>query len=266
MRKNLLISLAVAAFPSLTMAQSFENLAEAEVLTGWRTASGEHIAAIKIDMADGWHTYWRAPGDAGIPPQFRFTGDPEITRITPAFPTPEVFGETGMRSVGYYDSVVFPLVVDVAMGAGDVTVKGEMFIGVCEEICIPVTLKFEATLPAQGAPDREIQTALDNRPVAASAARVGDVTCTVAPVDDGLRVTTQINVPSTGSPEHVVVEASDPIIWVSEAVTSRDGAVLSATVDMVHPSRGPFAFDRAGVRITVLGSQSAVDIRGCDSG
>ncbi len=113
-----------------------------------------------------------------------FTSDDGITSITPHFPTPQVFGEDGTRSIGYYDSVVFPLTVEVGENAGPVSVKGELMIGVCEEICIPVTLKFDAVLPAGGASDSAILAALDQQPMTQAQAGVGDVTCAIDPIDD----------------------------------------------------------------------------------
>ena len=266
MRKNLLIPLAFMALPTLCIAQSYDDLAQVDVLTGWRTAYGDHIAAIKITLAPGWITYWRAPGDAGIPPQFQFSGSDSIESITPHWPVPQVSFTDGIRSIGYYDSVIFPITVDTNGDSGDINVEGEIFIGVCEEICIPVTLGFAAVLPSSGAPDGAISTALDAEPLSEREANVGDVTCTIDPISDGLRVTTMIDVAQNGTAEFVVIEASDPSVWVSEADVLRDGKFLSATVDMVHPSGQPFAFDRSGVRITVFGEDQAIDIWGCSAG
>jgi DsbC/DsbD-like thiol-disulfide interchange protein len=265
MRKFMLIPLALVAVPSFAVAQSFDDLAQLEVLTGWRTDTGIHMAGVEISLAPGWVTYWRAPGDAGIPPQFSFVSDDTIQSITPHWPTPQVFGENGIRSIGYYDKVVFPLTVDVGDTAGPVSVSGELTIGVCEEICIPVTFEFDAVLPASGSPDSAITTALAAQARTQTQAGVGAVTCAIDPISDGLRLKAVIDVPPTAPTEHVVIEASDPRIWVSEADVVRNGNQLSATVDMVHPSGGAFAFDRSGVRITVLGAARAVDIRGCSA-
>ena len=266
MRQNPLILFALAALPSFAVGQSFDYLAQVDVLSGWRNDDGTHMAAVRITLAPGWVTYWRAPGDAGIPPQFQFYGNDSIQSITPHWPTPEVFGEDGIRSIGYYDSVVVPLTVSLTDGGQEIAIQGEMTIGVCEEICIPVTLTFDALLPAIGAPDAAIKTAMADLPTTQSAANVGAVICKIDPIIDGLRMTTAINVASTGTSEHVVIETSDPRVWVSEATSVRIGDTLQATVDLVHPSGQPFAMDRSGVRITVLGTDQAIDIRGCTAG
>ncbi|WP_108813701.1 protein-disulfide reductase DsbD domain-containing protein [Loktanella sp. Alg231-35] len=266
MRKNLLTLLAFMAAPTVLPAQSFDDLAVLDVLPGWRTDAGAHIAAVRITLSPGWITYWRAPGDAGIPPQFTFTGSTAITSIQPHWPTPEVVDDKGMRSIGYYDSVVFPLTIDAAADAGDLSVSGELTIGVCEEICIPVNLEFDETLPAGGAPDPIILAALATQALTKAQANVGAVTCAIDPIGDGLRLTAQIAVPRAEASEFVVIETGDPSVWVSEADVAREGPTLSATVDMVHPSGGPFALDRSGVRITVFGGEKAIDIQGCSAG
>lgn len=266
MRKTLLIPLVFLALPTLAAAQSIDDLAQVEIIPGWRDAAGHHVAGIRITLAPGWITYWRAPGDTGIPPEFRFAGSDQITGITPHFPTPVVSYSNGMRSIGYYDSVVFPITVATAGQTGDIAISGEMFIGVCEEICIPVTLDFDTVLPATGAPDRAISDALAAGPLSQQDAGVGDVTCTIDPISDGLRLTAAIDVAQSGPAEFVVMETGDPGIWVSEAEVMRTDGVLNATVDMVNPSGQPFGFDRSGLRITVFGDDQAIDIQGCTAG
>lgn len=266
MRKNMLIPLALIAMPALAAAQSFDDLASIEVLPGWRTASGEHIAGLRITLEPGWKTYWRAPGDGGIPPEFSFAGSDNIASVAPHWPVPEVFRQNGLNSVGYSNSVVFPISVLGDTPDADMQISGQLHIGVCEEICIPVTLDFDALLPPGGKRDAAIAAALINRPLSKAEANVGSVTCSIAPISDGLALTATIDVAPTGPSEFVVIEAGDANVWVSEADVARNGNSLSATVDMVHTSGNTFALDRSAVRITVLGGTQAIDIRGCTAG
>jgi DsbC/DsbD-like thiol-disulfide interchange protein len=266
MRKNMLISLALIALPVLASAQSFDDLASIEVLPGWRAANDEHIAGLRITLEPGWKTYWRAPGDGGIPPEFSFAGSDNIASVTPHWPVPEVFRQNGLNSVGYSDTVVFPISVFSETPDAEMQISGQLHIGVCEEICIPVTLDFDALLPPSGTRDAAIAAALINSPLSEAEANVGDVTCAIAPISDGLTVTATIDVAPTGPSEFVVIEAGDANVWVSEADVTRTGNRLSATVDMVHTSGNAFALDRSAVRITVLGGTQAIDIHGCSAG
>jgi DsbC/DsbD-like thiol-disulfide interchange protein len=263
MRFLLLATALLLPLPTFVAAGPYDDLARIDVLPGWRTASGDHIAGIQITLQPGWKTYWRAPGDAGIPPQFTFTGSDDIANVTPHWPTPEVFNQNGVRSIGYLDTVVFPITVSSRDASTPLQISGQLNIGVCEEICIPVSLEFEALLPATDDRDGAIAAAMIDQPLSAAEANVSNVTCAIAPIADGLRVTTTLDMDSAGRQEVVVVEAGDPSVWVSEAQVIRDGDQLTASVDMVNQEGAAFALDRSAVRITVLGSDQAVDIQGC---
>jgi DsbC/DsbD-like thiol-disulfide interchange protein len=266
MRKNLLISLAIMAIPTLGAAGPFDDLAVIEVLPGWRTADGTHVAGLRITLEPGWKTYWRAPGDGGIPPEFSFAGSDNITGVSPHWPVPEVFRQNGLNSIGYAGSVVFPVTVFSDNADEEMRISGQLYIGVCEEICIPVTLDFDALLPITGERDAAITAALINQPLSSEEANVGTVTCAIAPISDGLQLTATMDMTPTGPSEFVVIEAGDAQVWVSEADITRSGNSLSATVDMVHTSGNAFALDRSEVRITVIGGNQAVDIQGCSAG
>jgi len=249
---------AAAEFPA--------NVASADILGGWREASGQHIAAVRITLAPGWKTYWRAPGDAGIPPLFDWSGSRNVSGVTPLWPVPHIFWQNGMRSVGYANEVVLPLVVSPAMGADAMRLAGRLDIGVCQDVCIPVSFDLSGDLPAEGAPDPAISAAMAARPLPAEAAGVTSVTCSVQPISDGIRITASITMPRIGEDEAAVLEPADPSIWVSEAETRRDGGILHATAEMVPPNGQPFAVERSEIRITVLSGARGVDIRGCTGG
>ena len=106
MRMITLIPCALLALPSASVALPLDKLAQVEVLPGWRAANGDHIAGLRITLAPGWKTYWRAPGDAGIPPIFSFTGSQNIQAVAPHWPVPEVFDSNGVQTIGYHDGVV----------------------------------------------------------------------------------------------------------------------------------------------------------------
>ena len=77
-----------------------------------------------------------------------------------------------------------------------------------------------------------------------------------------MRITATMALPMRGE-ETVVFEASDPSIWISEAETSRKGGKLISVTEMVADSGQPFALDRSGVKVSVLGAGKSVEISGC---
>lgn len=243
-----------------------DGVAELEILSGWRTADGTHVAGLRIQLAPGWKTYWRAPGDGGIPPRFGWQGSENLDGAAFHWPVPEVFGQNGMRSIGYTDVVVIPVELSLDNAGQPARMRGQLQIGVCEEICVPVVLDFDAVLPVGGARDSAIVAAMLDRPNTAAEAGVGAVTCSIDPIEDGLRVTARVDMAPMGGAENVVIESGDQQVWVSQPQTWRDGNALFARSDMIHVNGGGFALNRSEVRITVLAGNSSVDIRGCDAG
>lgn len=267
--RSLLSSLALAALispalvPASAGAQSFDQVVQAEVLPGWRNADGSHTAAVKITLNPGWKTYWRAPGDAGIPPQITWNGSRNMGAVSVDWPTPQVFDQNGMRSIGYNNEVILPLQIAPKSAGEVVRLKATLDIGVCRDVCVPQRLKVKAELPPSGDRDAEIVAAMVDQPLTAKEAGVRKVTCALTPTQDGVALKATIHMPSAGGTEVAVVETSDPHIWVAEGTTARNGAKLVAQTQMMHVDAASFMVNRADLRFTVLGANHAVDIVGC---
>ncbi len=242
-----------------------DTIATLDIVPGWTTDSGTRMAAFRVRLAPGWKTYWRAPGDAGIPPMLDLAGSVNVAGVALSWPVPDVFETAGMRSIGYYDQVVLPVEI-TARGPGEMRLTGTLDIGVCDEICVPVRLSFDAAIPQGGARDGQIVAALIDRPLTAAEAGVGGVTCTLAPTARGMAITVRAQVPPLGAGEEVVIEAGNAEVWVSEPAVRRSGDVIEAQAQMVHVTGGAFSVDRSAVRITVLAAGRGIDIRGCSAG
>lgn len=256
-----LLPLAVAATP--LWSGPAREMVSVRALPGWRMEDGRHMAGLEISLAPGWKTYWRAPGDAGIPPHFDWSGSRNVVGVAFHWPVPEVSWSNGMRSIVYSDRVVIPMEFDLAEGAGPARAMAQVQLGVCEDICVPVQVGFDAVLPEEGSRNARIAAALMDRPRTAAEAGVDAVRCALEPGQDGMAVTARIDMPPMGTQEDVVIEAGRPDIWVSEPETRRAGDMLIAQADMVQVEGGAFALDRSDIRITVFGDDSAVDIQGC---
>ncbi len=219
------------------------------------------MAGLDIVLAPQWKTYWRAPGEAGIPPQFDWSGSQNVATVRVHWPSPQVFTLNGMQSIGYHDAVVLPLEVTPKDPAQPVALHLEMQLGVCKDICIPAGMTLDATLG--GSNDARITQALNDGPITGSAAGLQNITCQIAPIDDGMQVVARLHLPVQGSPETVVLESGDTTVWVSEATTTRAGPILTASTDFVPPNGAPFALQRNQVTVTVIGQTHSVEIDGC---
>ncbi len=113
-----------------------------------RTESGAtiHRAGIDIRLARGWKTYWRYPGDSGLPPRFDFTGSENVKAIAVRWPAPHRLDDESGTSIGYKSDFVLPLEVWPQDGARPVTLRLKVDYGICEKICIPAEAKAELTL------------------------------------------------------------------------------------------------------------------------
>ena len=262
--KHLLNALS-AAFPSLATAQSAnfdpDSLVRAEILPGWRTEDGTQMAALRLTLAEGWKTYWRAPGDAGIPPRFDLAGSGNIAGLALHWPTPEVFHLSGMQTIGYTHELILPMEFTPGDPGAPMTLNATVDLGVCEQICVPVTLTLRADLHGTTVTP-VIQSALASQPHPRSA----PTRCTVVPIAGGLRVTAALDLARLGTTETGVIEVADPTVWVSEAVTTRSGDTLTLTGDLLPSSPGPFVLDRSGIRLTILSGAKSVELTGCPSG
>jgi DsbC/DsbD-like thiol-disulfide interchange protein len=242
--------------------RSADDVVQVTFLPGWRLADGNHMAGIRIALAPGWKTYWRAPGEGGVPTVLTLTDAIGVRDHVIHWPRPEVFVQNGMRSIGYGDVVVLP--VEFTLTEPDaIPFTGQVELGVCLDVCIPIALELTGQLPTATTRVPEIAQALSNRPLTATEAGAGAARCRVTPISDGLQVDITLALPTTGAEETVVLEHRDSRIWVSETINHRDGGTVYATADVVPPHSGPFALNRSDLRITVIGTGMAVEVDGC---
>lgn len=120
-------------------------------------AHGTLRAGVEIDLADGWKTYWRYPGDSGVPPHFDFSRSENVARVEVLWPAPRAFSDGNGTSIGYRHNVVFPLRVTPRDPAKPVTLRLALDYAVCEKLCVPE--QASAELPP-GAGDSAVDSGL----------------------------------------------------------------------------------------------------------
>lgn len=238
-----------------------------EILHGWQLPDGTRMAAIKLTLAPGWKTYWRSPGDTGIPPEIDWSRSRNLGSVGITWPAPSVYREGGVVTIGYKDQVILPVTLAPRRGGEPLKLNTTLNIGVCSDICIPHQMKLKATI-ADGnlVPTPAIAAALAARPYSAKEAGVRDAICALRPTADGLEITAKLTMPSTGAGEVVVIEPGQPNIWMSETDVRRNGSQLTATGDLMATNGGAIAIDRSRVKITVISGSKAVEINGCAAG
>ena len=101
-------------------------------------ADGSGQAGFQIELSPGSITYWRDPGDAGVPPTFDFSRSTNVASAEVDFPAPGRIAESdGSEAFGYQRGVVFPIRVQAADPSRPVTLALDANYAVCEKICLP---------------------------------------------------------------------------------------------------------------------------------
>jgi suppressor for copper-sensitivity B len=104
---------------------------------------------LQLRLTPGWHTYWRSPGDAGIPPSIDWRGSQNFASAEIAWPAPRRLPSVGgLETVGYEDGVVLPISVRLAQPGAPVHLHAELDYASCKEICIPYHASLDLALPA----------------------------------------------------------------------------------------------------------------------
>lgn len=109
---------------------------------------------VEIALSPGWKTYWRYPGDAGIPPRFDWNGSENVANVEVFYPAPKrITDGAGQNSIGYEDNVIFPLRITPKDSSKPVALRLKLDFATCEKICIPaeanLSLAFGADAPAE---------------------------------------------------------------------------------------------------------------------
>jgi DsbC/DsbD-like thiol-disulfide interchange protein len=129
-------------------------------------------AGIEIRLAPGWKTYWRYPGDSGIPPRFDFSHSKNVKSVTVRYPAPHRLTDESGTSIGYKHGVVFPLDIVPQNAAQPVMLAVKADYAVCEKICIPAEGKAE--LNVTGRPGVQDGWLKQNDALVPVAAQIGE--------------------------------------------------------------------------------------------
>jgi DsbC/DsbD-like thiol-disulfide interchange protein len=131
------------------------------------------LGGIAFQLQPGWHTYWRNPGDSGVPPRIDFSKSENIEAVTILWPAPTKFADgAGGTSLGYLKQVVLPLRIVAKNADKPVTLRADINYAVCEKLCIPVEASTElAFTSVASTEDPALSAALDTVPKPAT---IGD--------------------------------------------------------------------------------------------
>lgn len=151
---------AAVAFASTATAQVSAKSDHAEGTLVFERAAATpgdtFLGALKLDLAEGWHVYWRNPGDSGLPPTATWTPSPGVTVGDFRFPAPHAIPLATLMNYGYEHQVVLPFQIQIAADAKpgtEVPIGGKIEYLICADICIPEDIELATTLRLAGSPE-----------------------------------------------------------------------------------------------------------------
>ena len=156
-----LIAVTLVASPAFAAATLWQEIApgvKARLISTDTVVDGMSLAGLELDMPQNTNTYWRIPGETGIPTEFDFVASSGLANPTVHWPYPEIDRSRGYLDYAYYGPVVLP--IEFEAGEGGAVLDVGITLGVCSDICVPATAKL--TLPLSfGTPDAAQSIRLD---------------------------------------------------------------------------------------------------------
>lgn len=117
--------------------------------TGLPDGEGKLKGALEVRLEPDWKTYWQNPGPSGVPPQIDVSRSPDITSAMIGYPAPERVFDGTSHWAGYKHSVAFPLTFTFDTTNTAALIDADVFLGICETICIPFQASFTFDPAAQ---------------------------------------------------------------------------------------------------------------------
>jgi DsbC/DsbD-like thiol-disulfide interchange protein len=167
-------------------------------------------AGVEIKLDPGWKTYWRDPGDSGVPPKLDFAGSDNVKSVTVLWPAPERFPDgAGGNSIGYLDHVILPLRITPQDAKKQSSLKLKLGYDICGNMCVPVESDLKLGINGDGAEEMAIEKAEIRVPRRVALGEGSDVKDVKGSGGEGLAILSVHREPGDGH-DRVIVEVSAP--------------------------------------------------------
>jgi DsbC/DsbD-like thiol-disulfide interchange protein len=249
-----IVTAALVCVPALARAQDtsawdVETHAAARLIAGaaQKSAGTRWLrAGVEIRLDRGWKTFWRYPGDSGVPPTLDFAGSENVKSVTVLWPAPERIDDgSGGHSIGYERDVVLPLRVLANDATQPASLHVKVGYAVCGNLCIPAEADLKLMLSGEAGTEEPALVAAEARvPRRVSLGAGGALAVRSVRRQPGgahERVVVEVAAPQ-GSPVELFVEGPTPDWALPLPEPEPNGPVAAAAA----PTR-LFAFDLDGL-------------------
>jgi DsbC/DsbD-like thiol-disulfide interchange protein len=211
--------------------------------------SGEHHAGIAIRLAAGFKTYWRHPGDSGVPPLFNFEGSDNLKQAIVHYPAPKRFSDgAGGTSLGYsVRELLLPMTIVAVDASKPVQLKLKADYAICEKICVPASAATALVLPSNNPTEfgSALQTARDLVPKTVALAAAGTLQI--------------LEIKKSTEAEHILVDVRFPVGTTPDLFLEGETPWFFETKSLANQGSGTGTFS-----ILVVERNKAADCTGAD--
>lgn len=224
------------------------------VTTGKPDAQGRLQGMLDIALKPGWKTYWRDPGDSGVPPQLDISASTNVSGATMSFPAPRRHDDGYGQWAGYDHPVALPITFTLSDPKKKATIAADIFLGVCETICIPVQARL--TVEPDADPDNAADAGSVEAALAALPAKAGADFGVTPLAGDHETLVLEAKAPGGPAAADLFVAGTDDYMFGPPAREEKDGKLVFTVPILDRPSSTPTG---AGLHYTLTGSGGAVE-------
>jgi hypothetical protein len=242
------------------------GLKSVDIIRGWRQSDDIHIAAINIKLEDGWKTYWRVPGIGGIAPILNWEKSKNIKNISQIWPTPNIYNEYGLQTIGYKDELLLPLQIQPIDKKQPIHLSITIDFGICSDVCVPIQTSVEERLPERTSIGKKnILDTLEKAILSGNKSPFKIVKCNIVPIKDGFEVNaffeglTSFDKDTLGVVEYPVKQNG----WINQKASLISSNQLS--VHAIVYNKSIHFIDRSDLTLTIFTKNKAFEFDGCIS-
>ena len=242
------------------------GLKSVDIIRGWRQSDDIHIAAINIKLEDGWKTYWRVPGIGGIAPILNWEKSKNIKNISQIWPTPNIYNEYGLQTIGYKDELLLPLQIQPIDKKQPIHLSITIDFGICSDVCVPIQTAVEERLPERTSIGKKnILDTLEKAILPGNKSPFKIVKCNIVPIKDGFEVNAffegldSFDKDTLGVVEYPVKQNG----WINQKASLISSNQLS--VHAIVYNKSIHFIDRSDLTLTIFTKNKAFEFDGCIS-
>ncbi|MDA0261568.1 MAG: protein-disulfide reductase DsbD family protein [Proteobacteria bacterium] len=263
---SLLIGLVIFTHRGFAQETAWIDLDVSQVrLVSVTTATGDAQTVqlgLQIKMKPGFKTYWRSPGDAGIPPSFDWSGSHNLTAARVSWPAPERFVLGGLSTFGYADEVVLPIEVALSAPGQPLNANLRLVYGVCKDICVLGEAELALTVPSgigSKTPHHDLVAWFDRLVPATGALGIDIVYAGMAPSGRTIEIVAKVAEGPRFEEPDILIEGLDEIALPSPKVDiDSDGRRVVVRYQLTNWQSVPDLIGRR-VTLTLLDASYAIE-------